>query len=186
MGKDQYCRAAIMNVSGADEALRAKLTGMGVDLAALDKEPCSIQVGGGRVVLVPCVSARVGRAARRSEAACEAVPQHCNCHRVCVQRCTVMHRLLSVPPSSCAGALPCHLVPRHLAHQPTHPLQVVLFPYGEDKEYIDEYKRYKGPINVTDFKEYVFKNIPDLTMRLDSQESISAFIHKWVAEAWLC
>lgn len=63
---------------------------------------------------------------------------------------------------------------------------MVLFPYGEDKEYIDEYKRYKGPINVTDFKEYVFKNIPDLTVRLDSQESISAFIHKWVAEAWGC
>jgi hypothetical protein len=47
MGKDQYCRAAIMNVTGADEATRRKLTTMGVDLEALDKEPCNIQVGGG-------------------------------------------------------------------------------------------------------------------------------------------
>jgi hypothetical protein len=83
----------------------------------------------------------------------------------------------SAPPSPADGwlaraltTLPCPLPP-----------QVVLFPYGEDKEYIDEYKRYKGPINVTDFKDYVFKSMPDLTRRLDGQESISAFIHTWAA-----
>jgi hypothetical protein len=81
--------------------------------------------------------------------------------------------LLFTPPNR-------HRAPR----SPTHPHtpgtpQVILFPFGEDKDYIDEYKVYKGAINVTDLKEYVFKNIPDLTTRLESVDSISAFIHRW-------
>jgi hypothetical protein len=47
LGKDQYCRSAIMNVSNADEKTRGKLAGYGVDLDALDQEPCKVQVGEG-------------------------------------------------------------------------------------------------------------------------------------------
>ncbi len=72
----------------------------------------------------------------------------------------------------------------HHAHPPpTHPPtppppQTILFPYGEDKDYIDEYKVYKGPTNITDMKEFVFKNLPDLTTRLETNEAVSAFIHR--------